>query len=163
MNNIEFKKILQTIWCKIKDLTNIHNNLEGLQGGQEGQYYHLTKDQYDCVVDNCNENCTIGKWTIPEFFNITYVNQSRNIAIFKIKDIQEVVNPGESRLIKVDIGGMEEIIINMLESSFTDFTYTNDSIKGLAGILQYDNLKQAYTMIVDTSKLLGNGIDIHTM
>ena len=163
MNNIEFKKILQTIWCKIKDLTNIHNNLEGLQGGQEGQYYHLTKDQYDCVVDNCNENCTIGKWTIPEFFNITYVNQSRNIAIFKIKDIQEVVNPGESRLIKVDIGGMEEIIINMLESSFTDFTYTNDGINGLAGILQYDNLKQAYTMIVDTSKLLGNGIDIHTM
>ena len=163
MNNIEFKKILQTIWCKIKDLTHIHNNLEGLQGGQEGQYYHLTKDQYDCVVDNCNENCTIGKWTIPEFFNITYVNKSGNIAIFKIKDIQEVVNPGESRLIKVDIGGMEEIIINMLESSFTDFTYTNDSIKGLAGILQYDNLKQAYTMIVDTSKLLGNGINIHTM
>ena len=163
MNNIEFKKILQTIWCKIKDLTHIHNNLEGLQGGQEGQYYHLTKDQYDCVVDNCNENCTIGKWTIPEFFNITYVNQSGNIAIFKIKDIQEVVNPGESRLIKVDIGGMEEIIINMLESSFTDFTYTNDGINGLVGILQYDNLKQAYTMIVDTSKLLGNGIDIHTM
>ena len=163
MNNIEFKKILQTIWCKIKDLTNIHNNLEGLQGGQEGQYYHLTKDQYDCVVDNCNENCTIGKWTIPEFFNITYVNESGNIAIFKIKDIQEVVNPGESRLIKVDIGGMEEIIINMLESSFTDFTYTNDDINGLTGILQYDNLKQAYTMIVDTSKLLGNGINIHTM
>ena len=163
MNNIEFKKILQTIWCKIKDLTNIHNNLEGLQGGQEGQYYHLTKDQYDCVVDNCNETCTIGKWIIPEFFNITYTNQSGNIAIFKIKDIQEVVNPGESRLIKVDIGGMEEIIINMLESSFTDFTYTNDGINGLAGILQYDNLKQAYTMIVDTSKLLGNGINIHTM
>ena len=163
MNNIEFKKILQTIWCKIKDLTNIHNNLEGLQGGQEGQYYHLTKDQYDCVVDNCNETCTIGKWIIPEFFNITYTNRSNNIAIFKIKNIQEVINPGESRLIKVDIGGMEEIIINMLESGFTDFTYTNDDINGLAGILQYDNLKQAYTMIVDTSKLLGNGINIHTM
>ena len=163
MNNIEFKKILQTIWCKIKDLTHIHNNLEGLQGGQEGQYYHLTKDQYDCVVDNCNETCTIGKWIIPEFFNITYTNRSNNIAIFKIKNIQEVINPGESRLIKVDIGGMEEIIINMLESGFTDFTYTNDDINGLAGILQYDNLKQAYTMIVDTSKLLGNGINIHTM
>ena len=163
MNNIEFKKILQTIWCKIKDLTHIHNNLEGLQGGQEGQYYHLTKDQYDCVVDNCNETCTIGKWIIPEFFNITYTNRSNNIAIFKIKNIQEVINPGESRLIKVDIGGMEEIIINMSESSFIDFTYTNDGINGLAGILQYDNLKQAYTMIVDTSKLLGNGINIHTM
>ena len=160
---IKLEKIINYVYCKVKNLTNIHNELDGLQGGQEGQYYHLTKDQYDCVVDNCNENCTIGKWTIPEFFNITYVNESGNIAIFKIKDIQEVVNPGESRLIKVDIGGMEEIIINMLESSFTDFTYTNDGINGLAGILQYDNLKQAYTMIVDTSKLLGNGINIHTM
>ena len=155
--------MISYVYCKVKNLTNIHNELDGLQGGQEGEYYHLTKDQYDCVVDNCNENCTIGKWTIPEFFNITYTNQSNNIAIFKIKDIQEVVNPGESRLIKVDIGGMEEIIINMLESSFTDFTYTNDSINGLTGRSQYDNLKQAYTMIVDTSKLLGNGIDIHTM
>ena len=57
MNNIEFRKILQTIWCKIKDLTHIHNNLEGLQGGQEEQYYHLTEEQYNCVIENCtNDN-----------------------------------------------------------------------------------------------------------
>ena len=65
MNNIEFRKILQTIWCKIKDLTHIHNNLEGLQGGQEGQYYHLTQEQYNCVLDKCNNN-EIGLWEIPE-------------------------------------------------------------------------------------------------
>ena len=58
---------------------------------------------------------------------------------------------------------MEEIIISILESSFTDFTYINNGINGLAGILQYDSLKQAYTMTVDTSKLLGNGINIHTI
>ena len=52
MNNIEFRKILQTIWCKIKDLTHIHNNLEGLQGGQEGQYYHLTEEQYNRFCEN---------------------------------------------------------------------------------------------------------------
>ena len=61
MNNIEFRKILQTIWCKIKDLTRIHNNLEGLQGGQEGQYYHLTQEQYNCVIENCT-NDNIGTW-----------------------------------------------------------------------------------------------------
>lgn len=63
MNNIEFKKILQTILCKIKDLTHIHNNLEGLQGGQEGQYYHLTEEQYNCLIDSCS-NSSIGTWII---------------------------------------------------------------------------------------------------
>ena len=63
MGNIEIKKWLQQIWCKIKDLTNIHNELDGLQGGQEGQYYHLTKDQYDCLIDNCSNSC-IGTWII---------------------------------------------------------------------------------------------------
>ncbi len=27
--------------------TSIHNNLQGLQGGQPGQYYHLTQEQYN--------------------------------------------------------------------------------------------------------------------
>ncbi len=63
MNNIEFKKILQTIWCKIKDLTNIHNNLKSLQGGQDGQYYHLTKDQYDYLIDSSSDSY-MGKWVI---------------------------------------------------------------------------------------------------
>lgn len=61
---IKLEKIINYIYCKVKNLTNIHNEFDGLQGGQEGQYYHLTQEQYDCVVNNCNENCTIGKWTV---------------------------------------------------------------------------------------------------
>ena len=61
---IKLEKMISYVYCKVKNLTNIHNNLDGLQGGQEGQYYHLTEEQYNCVVNNCNENCTIGKWTV---------------------------------------------------------------------------------------------------
>ena len=58
------EKMIRYVYCKVKNLTNIHNNLDGLQGGEQGQYYHLTEEQYNCVVNNCNENCTIGKWTV---------------------------------------------------------------------------------------------------
>ena len=56
---------LQLIWCKIKNLetANIppHNELEGLQGGQPNQYYHLTEAQYNCVIENCTDE-GIGTW-----------------------------------------------------------------------------------------------------
>ena len=35
------EKIINYIYCKVKNLTNVHNKLDGLQGGQEGEYYHL--------------------------------------------------------------------------------------------------------------------------
>ena len=60
---IKLEKIINYIYCKVKNLTNIHNNLEGLQGGQEGQYYHLTEEQYNCLIDNCS-NSSIGTWII---------------------------------------------------------------------------------------------------
>ena len=41
---IKLEKMISRVYCKVKNLTNIHNNLEGLQGGQKGQYYHLTQD-----------------------------------------------------------------------------------------------------------------------
>ena len=60
---IKLEKMISYVYCKVKNLTNIHNELDGLQGGQEGQYYHLTKDQYDCLIDNCSNSC-IGTWII---------------------------------------------------------------------------------------------------
>ena len=68
MNRIEQKvikleKIINYIYCKVKNLTNIHNELDGLQGGQEGQYYHLTEEQYNCLIDSCS-NSSIGTWII---------------------------------------------------------------------------------------------------
>ena len=63
---IKLEKMISYVYCKVKNLTNIHNNLDDLQGGEQGQYYHLTEEQYNCVVNNCNENCTIGKWTIQQ-------------------------------------------------------------------------------------------------
>ena len=69
------EKIINYIYCKVKNLTNIHNELDGLQGGKEGEYYHLTESQYNCIADNCNETCTIGKWYVPKMFEITYTNQ----------------------------------------------------------------------------------------
>ena len=62
LNKLE--KMISYVYCKVKNLTNIHNEFDGLQGGQEGQYYHLSEEQYQCVVSNCNETCTIGKWSI---------------------------------------------------------------------------------------------------
>ena len=59
---IKLEKIINYIYCKVKNLTNIHNELDGLQGGQEGQYYHLTEEQYNCVIENCT-NDNIGTWT----------------------------------------------------------------------------------------------------
>ena len=160
---IKLEKMIRYVYCKVKNLTNIHNELDGLQGGQEGEYYHLTESQYNCVIDNCNETCTIGKWYVPKMFEITYTNQSGYNATFKIKNIQEYFNPGETRLIKVDIGNIEEVNILMTQSMFTDFTYTTDGVNGIAGIAQYDNVIQGYTLYVDTSMLSGNGINIHTM
>jgi hypothetical protein len=54
--------MISHVYCKVKNLTNIHNELDGLQGGQEGQYYHLTEEQYNCVIENCT-NDNIGTWT----------------------------------------------------------------------------------------------------
>lgn len=34
------EKIINYIYCKVKNLTNIHNELNGLQGSQKGEYYH---------------------------------------------------------------------------------------------------------------------------
>ena len=36
----------------ISPVTNAHNNLAGLQGGQDLQYYHLTQNQYNNLVSN---------------------------------------------------------------------------------------------------------------
>ena len=55
--------MISYVYCKVKNLTNIHNELDGLQGGQEGQYYHLTEEQYNCLIDNCSNSC-IGTWII---------------------------------------------------------------------------------------------------
>ena len=54
--------MIRYVYCKVKNLTNIHNELDGLQGGQEGQYYHLTQEPYNCVTENC-ANDNIGTWT----------------------------------------------------------------------------------------------------
>ena len=48
---IKLEKMISYVYCKVKNLTNIHNELDGLQGGQEGQYYHLTEEQYN-NIDN---------------------------------------------------------------------------------------------------------------
>lgn len=40
----------------------------------------------------------------------------------------------------------------MTQSQFTDFTYVTDGINGIAGIAQYDNVIQGYTLYVDTLK-----------
>ena len=56
------EKMIRYVYCKVKNLTNIHNEFDGLQGGEQGQYYHLTEEQYNCVVENCT-NDNIGTWT----------------------------------------------------------------------------------------------------
>ena len=60
---IKLEKMISYVYCKVKNLINIHNNLEGLQGGQDGQYYHLTKDQYDYLIDSSSDSY-MGKWVI---------------------------------------------------------------------------------------------------
>lgn len=59
---IKLEKMISHVYCKVKNLTNIHNELDGLQGGQEGQYYHLTEEQYNYVIENCT-NDNIGTLT----------------------------------------------------------------------------------------------------
>ena len=59
---IKLEKMISYVYCKVKNLTNIHNEFNGLQGGQEGEYFHLTEEQYNCVINNCNEDCAIGVW-----------------------------------------------------------------------------------------------------
>ena len=46
---IKLEKMISYLYYKVKNLTNIHNELDGLQGGQEGQYYHLTEEQYNNI------------------------------------------------------------------------------------------------------------------
>ena len=54
----------------INDGVNPHNGLEGLQGGQENEYYHLTETQYNCVTENCADE-GIGTWG-AQGFNYTF-------------------------------------------------------------------------------------------
>ena len=64
LNKLE--KMISYVYCKVKNLTNIYNELEGLQGGREGEYYQLSEEQYNCVVENCSDE-NIGLWVeIPE-------------------------------------------------------------------------------------------------
>ena len=71
----KLEKMISYVYCKVKNLTNIHNEFDGLQGGQEGQYYHLTQEQYNCVIENCT-NDNIGTWGSPPVWIFTnQVNQ----------------------------------------------------------------------------------------
>ena len=48
--------------------SSIHNDLQGLQGGTSGEYYHLTNDEYDVVVTISN-----GDGLVPPGGNINQV------------------------------------------------------------------------------------------
>ena len=69
---IKLEKMIRYVYCKVKNLTNIHNEFDGLQGGQEGQYYHLTQEQYNCVIENCT-NDNIGTWASQS--EVIFTNQ----------------------------------------------------------------------------------------
>ena len=44
-----------------------HNSLSGLQGGQAGQYYHLTQDEYSKLLTTDRVNLSCGIVTAPTF------------------------------------------------------------------------------------------------
>ena len=44
--------------------TPSHNQLDGIQGGQFGENYHINATQYNCLIDICN-NTGLGFWDPP--------------------------------------------------------------------------------------------------
>src|ERR1041385_3109157 len=52
--------------------TNIHNSLDGLQGGQNGQYYHLTQIQYQGVLNANSPSASNPFATVADITNVNY-------------------------------------------------------------------------------------------
>ena len=79
------EKIINYIYCKVKNLTNIHNELDGLQGGQEGQYYHLTEEQYNNIdnIELTDEKVQITEDTAFAQIGQTQKDFNKNVSNFK--------------------------------------------------------------------------------
>lgn len=54
------------------ETVNIHNALQGLQGGQNGQYYHLTQIQYTAVLNSNSPSGSNAFATLADITNVTY-------------------------------------------------------------------------------------------
>ena len=86
---IKLEKMIRCVYCKIKNLTNIHNELDGLQGGQEGQYYHLTEEQYN-NIDNIE--LTDEKIQITETTDFAQIGQNQKDFNKNVSDYKGVVD-----------------------------------------------------------------------
>ena len=81
--------MISHVYCKVKNLTNIHNELDGLQGGQEGQYYHLTEEQYN-NIDNIE--LTDEKVQITETTDFAQIGQNQKDFNKNVSDYKGVVD-----------------------------------------------------------------------
>ena len=153
MNWIEQKitkleKMIRYMYCKVKNLTNIHNSLDGLQGGQEGEYYHLTEEQYN-NIDNIE--LTDEKVQITENTNFGQIGDNqkdfnRNVSDYKVivdsKNIEqderienlEGINytwsPTNRTLTLFDRGGnqLSQVSLVSLDNEGTDIRYNASTL-----------------------------------
>ena len=89
---IKLEKMISHVCCKVKNLTNIHNELDGLQGGQEGQYYHLTEEQYNNIdnIELIDEKVQITENT--GFAQIGQTQKDFNKSVSDYKEIVDIKN-----------------------------------------------------------------------
>ena len=136
------------MYCKVKNLTNIHNSLDGLQGGQEGEYYHLTEEQYN-NIDNIE--LTDEKVQITENTNFGQIGDNqkdfnRNVSDYKVivdsKNIEqderienlEGINytwsPTNRTLTLFDRGGnqLSQVSLVSLDNEGTDIRYNASTL-----------------------------------
>ena len=93
--------MISYVYCKVKNLTNIHNELDGLQGGQEGQYYHLTEEQYN-NIDNIE--LIDEKVQITEDTNFAQIGQTQKDFNKSVSDYKGVVDSNIQGL-QIALGG----------------------------------------------------------
>ena len=115
---IKLEKMIIYVYCKVKNLTNIHKELDDLQGGQEGEYYHLSEEQYNNIdkIELTDEKVQITEDT--DFAQIGQTQKDFN------RSLQSVVTGKQDKLssydesILIEDGGNIEGNVSLFEEYF---------------------------------------------
>ena len=72
-----WRRYLEQFFNRVTPLTNVHNDLSGLQGGTTAQYYHLTQAQHATVTSYLHNNLNgLQGGTAGEYYHLTAAQHS---------------------------------------------------------------------------------------
>lgn len=158
----------------VRDVTTEHNMLSGIQGGQTGEYYHLTFDQWDTLVNDNNADSLHYHDSSAITFDAgsltSLVSDNVEDVILEleqlIQNINTTINWGDITGDILDQTDLIDYINNLLGSLTcgdilnTSNVDTGDSIQTVCDVLDYLNNKiDNISPPVDPSTIPHNDLD----